>query len=360
MIVRDSLFRSFSILGINHLAFNTTRNALRVLCYHGVWSSSRPHFGNKIFMSPGTFAARLDVLKTLRFNVLPLTEALGALDAGALPPRSVAITIDDGWASTFEFMLPELLRRRFPATVYVQTQKVLSRAPVFDVAISYAFANSPKVQIKLPREWTVAGTLAQETDGKFDIKNQVDRRGLFTVLENLFAATPQGDHLELLCRIFELFQVDQGDLTRTRVFQLGTAAEIRQAASAGFEIALHTHSHTLGDFSSNTVEREIGENRAALAEILGRPESLFKHFCWPSGRYTADTLKQLAALGITVATSCKDGFVTRDSPRLLLPRILDGELTSPAEFVACLSGARNFSRAINGFSGKASRSKVRG
>lgn len=322
---------------MNRFAFSRTRSSLRVLCYHGAWTSSRPHFGNKIFIGMETFRRRLDALERLGCTVLPLMEALDALKSGSLPPRAVAITIDDGWSSTFDFMIPELARRRYPATIYMQTERVLSGAPVHDVAISYALTNTPLSTVDIPLDLVVE----EQPDGlSFELGNSSDRARLDALLNKKIEATAQDSRLATLWDIFDLLRIDIDELARTRTFQLGSPSDVRQAASAGFEIALHTHSHTLGDFSESSITKEISANRAALSEILDRPATSFRHFCWPSGDYTQEGVEHLSAAGIDVATTCDHGFVTAESAPLLLPRLLDGELTHLAEFVSQLSGAK--------------------
>jgi hypothetical protein len=45
--------------------------------------------------------------------------------------------------------------------------------------------------------------------------------------------------------------------------------------------------------------------------------------------------------GVDVATSCDFGLATASSDPLRLPRILDGELTSTAEFLTMISGLKD-------------------
>jgi peptidoglycan/xylan/chitin deacetylase (PgdA/CDA1 family) len=57
--------------------------------------------------------------------VIPLARLPAFLDGReALPQRSVVITIDDGYESTYSHALPALRRHGFPATVFVYTDFV--------------------------------------------------------------------------------------------------------------------------------------------------------------------------------------------------------------------------------------------
>ncbi|KRB72706.1 hypothetical protein ASE01_21875 [Nocardioides sp. Root190] len=65
------------------------------------------------------FRRHLDVLDEWGATVLPLDTAVELMAAGELPPRAVALTFDDGYASVSEQAWPELRRRGLPATMFV-------------------------------------------------------------------------------------------------------------------------------------------------------------------------------------------------------------------------------------------------
>lgn len=65
------------------------------------------------------FESHLDTLEDWGAAVLPLPEAAERLAVGALPPRAVALTFDDGYASVVETAWPLLRKRHLPATLFV-------------------------------------------------------------------------------------------------------------------------------------------------------------------------------------------------------------------------------------------------
>lgn len=65
------------------------------------------------------FEQQLDHLEAWGATVLPLDEAVSSIQAGTLPPRAVAITFDDGYASVVETAWGMLRRRNMPATLFV-------------------------------------------------------------------------------------------------------------------------------------------------------------------------------------------------------------------------------------------------
>lgn len=88
-----------------------------ILCYHRFGGAA-----NKMSVSPGNFAAQLDWLARNDYHVIRLAQLIGFLQGReALPKRSVVITIDDGYESTYRHALPALRKYNFPATLFVYT-----------------------------------------------------------------------------------------------------------------------------------------------------------------------------------------------------------------------------------------------
>jgi peptidoglycan/xylan/chitin deacetylase (PgdA/CDA1 family) len=84
-----------------------------IVTYHGVEARPGP-----LWIDPGRFAAQLDELVGTGAHLTTMTELLEGLRSGELPPRSVAITFDDGLRSVVEFATPLLIERNLPATVF--------------------------------------------------------------------------------------------------------------------------------------------------------------------------------------------------------------------------------------------------
>lgn len=88
-----------------------------ILCYHRFGGAP-----NKMAVSPSNFAAQLDWLARNDYHVIRLSQLMGFLQGReALPKRSVVITIDDGYESTYRHALPALRKHGFPATLFVYT-----------------------------------------------------------------------------------------------------------------------------------------------------------------------------------------------------------------------------------------------
>src|ERR1017187_5051619 len=105
---------------------------LLILCYHGL-SLKDEHKWRSLFVTPTFFRNRLEILVRLQYRVLPLGDAVRMLREGSLPPKSVAITFDDGFHDFYQFGFPLLREFGFPATVYQTTYYCAHPFPIFNL-----------------------------------------------------------------------------------------------------------------------------------------------------------------------------------------------------------------------------------
>jgi peptidoglycan/xylan/chitin deacetylase (PgdA/CDA1 family) len=88
-----------------------------ILCYHRFGTG-----GGRMTVSAERFAAQLDWLDRNGYRVVRLADLAAYLKGEQpLPKRSVVITIDDGYESTYRLAYPLLRKHNFPATVFVYT-----------------------------------------------------------------------------------------------------------------------------------------------------------------------------------------------------------------------------------------------
>src|SRR5438105_2979493 len=73
------------------------RERLAVLCWHGISLDDEHLWRDRLYITPELFRRRLEILRDGKYTVLHLEEALDRLWRNDLPPKSVAITFDDGF-----------------------------------------------------------------------------------------------------------------------------------------------------------------------------------------------------------------------------------------------------------------------
>ncbi len=97
------------------------RTAAVVLMYHRFGEDSLPSTNIRM----DQFRAHLDALAEGGYTVLPLPEIVAALHEGRpLPDKTVAITVDDAFASVHDRAWPLLRAAGYPMTLFVSTELI--------------------------------------------------------------------------------------------------------------------------------------------------------------------------------------------------------------------------------------------
>lgn len=306
------------------------RQRLLILCYH--WLSYRDeHLNDPLYITPDFFRRRLERLRDGGYTVLRLGDALDRLRRGTLPPKSVAITFDDGTRDFAELAVPLLREFGMPATVYVTTYYCEHLLPVFDIALRYLL-------------WRTQADhrVVQRIFGRgVDVAPGSDRDAIWQAIYDTARArgySAQEKHEILRC-VAEAGGVDFQEFLATGMFQQMTPEQIRALPRDLIDVELHTHRHRTPR-EHDAFVREIRENRACLQRYLGR--EIIEHFCYPSGDYWREFLPWLRQEGVATATTCVPGFATMNDPPLLLPRFLDSSAISDVLFDAWTSGFAAF------------------
>ncbi len=308
-MIKEGLLRAGRAGRLFALSRLASRKSLRILAYHGLWTTPGYQYGDRLFMTPEQFERRMIWLRSSDYPVLSLGDAVQQLNDGSLPDHAVVITIDDGWSSTYTHMLPILERLGLPATVYMTTWYSEHQLPIVNVVVRYILERA----LRSPNE--APGVIAE--------------------IEKLSSLVER----ELALRdCAARFGVSTEEWWNGRQFHLMSPMEIRDASRRGLDIQLHTHRHTSSDRDSDDLEREIADNRAALARALARPEQSFNHFCYPSAVTHPSAVPILKENGIKSATIGEERINPRGTNPYRLRRFLDGRSVSDTEFEAYLSG----------------------
>ena len=265
-------------------------------------------------------------------NVLPLDEGLRRLYAGKLPPRSVALTVDDGTFDFYKRGFPIFESFGFPVTVYFTTYYAQFNRPVFDIMQSYLLWRGRGRALCWPEVLGTGDPLVLSGRGL-----QVAGRRLRAYPVEQGLSGLQKD--ELLSQLADRLAIDYQDICRRRLLHVMTMEEARDLTARGVDFQLHTHRHGVS-LDKERFAGEISENRKAL--WLLRRDGRTVHFCYPGGVHRPEFLPWLAEWDVASATTCQPGIASRRTPALLLPRLLDTSTVSEDEFVAWLSGVAAF------------------
>jgi peptidoglycan/xylan/chitin deacetylase (PgdA/CDA1 family) len=328
-IVSQALWSAARAAGLFSLSANSRRRRERllILCYHGIALDDEEQWMGHLYMSRARFERRLELLRSLGANVLPLGEAVERLQKRSLPPRSVAITFDDGFVDFHVHALPLLRKFGCPSTVYLTTHYCRHRLPIFNLVTNYLLWRSGRTSLELD---------AFGCNGTAPIANYEQRQAVVASLvrwaDTRGLATEAKDGIaRSLARILG---VDYDAILGARILQLMTPEEVAGAARSGVDVELHTHRHRTPR-DSDLFIKEIRDNAACIREFTGREPS---HFCYPSGDYDRGFFPWLKQLGVRTATTCESGLAAPRSEPFLLPRMLDDSVATELDFERWLSG----------------------
>lgn len=322
-------------LGLFRLAARSEMrcNSLFILSYHGISAGKEHDYDPGMFMRTGTFERRMQILKDCRASVLGLDEALRLLSQSRLPPLSVVITFDDGWADFYTDALPVLRRYGFPATVYLTTYYCLYNKPIFRFAVGYTLWQRRTEIVENPRFPFLPRQLdLQSPSNRAAIVWQLDR---YAKGQSLSGAAKN----DLTAELSDMLGLDYESLSSQSLFHLMTPAEVAEIARDGVDLQLHTHRHRT-PLERQLFLAEINDNQRHLQELTGQRDHV--HFCYPSGAIRPDFITWLRDAGVQSATTCLPGYSAKTQEPLSLPRLLDHEKVFDAEFEAWVTGFAAF------------------
>jgi peptidoglycan/xylan/chitin deacetylase (PgdA/CDA1 family) len=97
-----------------------TAGSVACLCYHRF----EPGKG-ELIINPAEFEAEMKKIKDLHLNVISMQDFLAwRRGEKSIPPRSILISLDDGWISGYTEAWPILKKYKFPFTMFIYTDYV--------------------------------------------------------------------------------------------------------------------------------------------------------------------------------------------------------------------------------------------
>jgi O-antigen/teichoic acid export membrane protein/peptidoglycan/xylan/chitin deacetylase (PgdA/CDA1 family) len=136
------------------------RRTLTVSMFHRVLPPSDPRYPGadpEWTMTPESLEHCLRFFKR-HYRLVSAEQVFAALRGEAvLPPRSMLVTFDDGWADTAEFAQPVLDRLQVPALVFVAGEAIDRATPFWEERVYSFIATDPNALVHLAQELAHAG-----------------------------------------------------------------------------------------------------------------------------------------------------------------------------------------------------------
>jgi len=275
---------------------------LSIMLFHKIPLQADPLVPNDLTLE--RFEHLLDFVAE-NTQVLPMSDAVAALQRGALPSRAVVLTFDDGYVEWLDHVAPALRRRNLPATFYV-TSGQLEGDALWHERITAAVRALPEQGVTLPYGF-----------GGFGPLDTLDsRERLVAKLQERLKYTSLGERVDAIAQL-------EAQACRPLILpRRFDAAAVRALHSQGFEIGAHTVDHPiLNECSAQQARDEIGGCKDTLEAIIkGRVDS----FAYPNGRpgtdFAASHVDLVKACGYQSAVTTSSGAASSRSDPFQLPR----------------------------------------
>ncbi len=278
------------------------RGRLSVMIFHRVLRERDLLFPGE--PDAARFDAQLSLLKRW-FHVLPLPDAIRGLREGRLPPRSLTITFDDGYADNCTVALPILQRHKLRAAFFIATDYVDGGRMWNDTVIEAVRGCSRP-----------ALDLGDLDLGTHPLGTPEERsRAIASILGRLKYLPQEQRESKTAALATHCAVALPDDLMLTR-------DQLRTLHDAGMTIGAHTASHPiLARLPDEQARSEIARGKAWLEREIDEP---VRFFAYPNGRpgqdYGAAHVRMVRELGFDAAFSTAIGTADTTCDLYQIPR----------------------------------------
>ena len=232
-----------------------------VFTYHRVNDDGAPFFRGATLRD---FTSQMELLRD-RCDVLSLDDLWAGAASGALPPRAVGITFDDGYRDNFDNAFPVLRRLGLPATIFLSTGPIENGGPLWHDRVFDAFAKSQADAFLWGTDRLPIDTYSQRS------------AALQIVLAELRRSLPERRE-ELIARLIEILGVGEVASGDRRMLEW---PQVEEMSRAGIAFGAHTVTHpVLTRMAHERAREEIETSKRTIEGRTGKP---VRWFAYPNG-----------------------------------------------------------------------------
>lgn len=276
-----------------------------------------------------------------KYRLISISEGIDHIrNSEPLPPRSLAITFDDGYLNNYDLAYPICKGLDIPMTMYVATDFIINQDILWTDRLMLAIANTKKnsLNIKLNQE--------NLTFNIFDSRGKDQAH--FKLLQHLKSINALKIN-SVLDSIEDQLNVKPTahDTSSIRPCRWDNLKEM--ADSGIVEIGAHTAGHRiLTRLSENDCKHELQTSKNEIEKNLNRA---CDHFAYPNGLhgdFSKDTERWIDETGFKSAVTTVEGFNNHLSNPLALNRFGIFGHYSHSDFVSMISGFHDKAKRILG------------
>ncbi|WP_129645566.1 polysaccharide deacetylase family protein [Peristeroidobacter agariperforans] len=282
---KSKLAGAIGHLGGYAIARQLTQRSPRILMYHRF---SPDGSGKGLAVDEFEYQVR-EIAR--HFRPVTLSQLVKELNSPQGPgPKSVVITVDDGYEDFHRYAFPVLRKHGVPATVFVTTDFVDGSLWLWPDVLEYALDHCAKKHVSIQ---------VQGQTVEIDLSNADSKKAGWSRLVSTSLSLPDARmrelHADVLRQCGVVLPASPTDEYKPLSWQ-----QIREVDSAGIEIGAHTRTHpALSRIPPERLEEEIAGSKRRIEQELGHPISTF---CYPNG--TPDDINEQVKATVRAAGFC--------------------------------------------------------
>jgi len=307
-------------------------SAATVVMYHIVQPAGSGVLASLKGRSRGEFLEQIRYIKR-HYSVVPLLDLAAAADGIAtLPPRAIALTFDDGYASHARVAAPMLADAGMPATFFPVASALMNRS-VLNVnkiqcilAVADVDVITASIDAAIERQ---GGKPVADYRREWHKPSRWDSAEVVYVKRLLQHALPESVREPLVDELFRTHVTSDERALADELYM--TVAEARDLVAAGMTIGAHADRHIrLPTLSREDQAAEI-DGALTVLDAVGTRRTGFA-FSYANGEFNAASIELLRARGCAAAVSTRAELATIHAGAILaLPRIDTNDLPVRAD-----------------------------
>jgi peptidoglycan/xylan/chitin deacetylase (PgdA/CDA1 family) len=272
----------------------------RILMYHRF---ARRSDGRRV--GADDLEVQAKILRDNSFNVVTMKELCARLEVGRpVEPRTVVITVDDGYEDFYTWAYPVFAKYELPVTVYVTTDFVDRKIWLWPDLIEYLLATAAR------------GELALQMGGArkaYSLHTEEQRRNAWSDIGSYCLSVSNSEKQAVIRQLGEELQVS---VPVVPVEEYGAMSweQLREMNSHGIDVGGHTLTHpVLTSLSRSEAEAEIRGSKARIEDRLSRAADSFAYPNGSRGDYDEGIKALVRAAGYkNAAVAFADSNITAD------------------------------------------------
>lgn len=324
----------------------------RIFLYHGVVSAEKNdgigNYRNKHILLEN-FEKQIEVLR-LNFKIVSIGELTRVVKSDPKSARGmVAITFDDGYRNVFKNAWPVLKKHRLPFSIFLPTDFIEKREPLWVDRLEYAIDKS-KANI-IDTNITKNGERIS-----YDVSTKDNKIYADTQIREYAKSLPNNEREALINDIVKQSGIElRESIDSDEIYAPLDWQDVKEMLDSGLLTAgSHTKSHAIvSRISKDEFQEEISESKRIIEKNLNVS---CEWFAYPNGKnkdFSADLFDILEQSGFKGALTTEMGFVGENFDFFAIPRIALDETNDMTMFMFTISGTRIFLRKFRNLADRA-------